>query len=296
MRKNIFLLSTLVIAGFLFSSCGTRECLPIEKYYDYDLQLPLKDTLTGIDSMDSYTMNHITYTSIHGKKVNALLSVPKGEKEPMPVIILLHGVGDRKTVDYIEYGHEFFLKKGYAVFRIDVANHGDRKEDDYEVSFTDGYKYWTRDILSQTVFDLRRGIDLLSKRPEIDSTRIGFYGISLGGFIGTVFTAVDERVKVPVLTITGGGLNIMFGMDALSDDVLDYLSIIDPINYVEMISPRPLLMLNAENDDVVPPITSKHLYNKAKKPKEIIWYDSKHHDIPIEKVYQAGVDWYDKYL
>ena len=296
MKHNLAILSFVLGTTSLLLSCETKDSLPLSKYYDYDRELPLKDTLLTVDSADNYIMQHIDYYSIHNKRVSALLSMPKETEKPVPVIILLHGVGDRKTVDYIETGHDFFIKSGYAVFRIDIANHGHRLEDNYEFSFTDGYKYWTRDVIVQTVFDLRRGVDLLSTIPDIDSNRIGFYGISLGGIIGTVFCAVDKRVKVPVITIAGGGLNVMFGFDALSDEALDYFSMIDPINYVEMINPRPLLMLNAENDDVVPPFTSKRLFKKAKEPKKIIWYNTKHHDIPIDKVYQEGIDWYEKYL
>ena len=32
------------------------------------------------------------------------------------------------------------------------------------------------------------------------------------------------------------------------------------------------------------------------EPKEIIWYPSKHHDIPIDKVYPDGIRWFDTYL
>ena len=69
------------------------------------------------------------------------------------------------------------IKNGFAVFRIDIANHGERKRLDYPFDLTGPYKYWTRNILTQTVFDLRRAIDLLATRPEIDSERIGYYGI-----------------------------------------------------------------------------------------------------------------------
>ena len=150
MKKIVNIFIIIIIISFVFS-CGTRESLPISKYYNYDRELPLKDTLTQVDSMDTYTMQHIDYYSIHNKKVSALLSIPKDIEKPLPVVILLHGVGDRKTVDYIEAGHEYFIKNGYAVFRIDIANHGDRKEDEYEVSFTDGYKYWTRDLDRKSV-------------------------------------------------------------------------------------------------------------------------------------------------
>ncbi len=294
---NRFIIPGLfAVISLLFSSCGTRDCVPLDEFYKYDRKLPLKDTITSVDTFENYTMRHISYYSIHNKKVEALLSVPKSDK-PAPVIILLHGVGDKKTVDYIEYGHKFFTDRGYAVFRIDIYGHGVRKEDDYDFDFTDGLKYWTRDIMVQTVLDLQRGVDLLYKSKGIDTTKIGFYGISLGGFIGTIFCSVDKRVNVPVLALTGGGMNIMLGMEALTDETLNYFSIIDPLNFVEGISPRPLLMLNAEDDEIVPPLMTKRLYNKAKEPKKIIWYKgAKHHTIPIDKVYQAGYEWYEKYF
>jgi cephalosporin-C deacetylase-like acetyl esterase len=286
----------LMITAVFLSSCGKQECINVKNYYDYDAGLPLKDSLLQTDTIDNYVMQKIEYYSVHNKKVIALLSVPQNVKKPVPVIILLHGVGDRKTVDYIQAGHDFYIKKGYAVFRIDIANHGERIEDDYEFDFTGGRKFWTRDLMAQTVFDLRRGIDLINKTPGVDGKRIGFYGVSLGGFIGTVFCGVDDRVKVPVIALAGGGINIFWGTKALTDEAKNYFSIIDPLNFVEMISPRPLLMINASNDEIVPPLTSKRLYHAAKEPKNIIWYDSKHRDLPIDKAYEAGLEWYEKYL
>jgi len=238
----------------------------------------------------------VTFKSVHNKTVTGLLSIPKHAEKPMPVIILMHGLGDRVAVDYIEAGHNFFVESGYAVLRINIANHGDRLENEYNFSLTDGYRYWSRDIISQTVFDLRRSIDFLATRKEIDSDRIGYYGISLGGIIGTVFCGVDERVKVPVIALAGGNLNLMFGLDALSDDTMDFMSIIDPVNFVEKIHPRAFLMINAENDDVVPPTTSRILFQKAKQPKKIIWYQSKHRDLPIDKAYSDGIRWFQEHL
>ena len=179
---------------------------------------------------------------------------------------------------------------------LDIENHGDRKVDDYDFSLTDGYRYWTRNLITQTVFDLRRAVDFLETRQEIDPDRIGFIGISLGGITGAIFCGVDDRAKVPVLVIAGGNLNLMFGADALSAETVDFLSVIDPINFVEKIHPRPLLMINAENDEVIPPMMSKLLFRKAKEPKKIIWYPEKHRTLSLEKVYGDGVDWFHEYL
>ena len=292
---NIKYLLFIIGIGIL-TSCGNSDVLPVSKYYEYDKEIPLQDSIKLIKDTTDFKLYNITYRSVHNKRVTALLTVPNNVSEPLPVIILLHGKGDRKTVDYIEFGNDFFSKNGYAVLRLDVSNHGDRIENEFDFSFTGKHKYWTRNIISQTVFDLRRAVDFIEVREELDQNNIGFFGISLGGITGAVFCGVDKRVKVPVFALAGGQMNLMFGTSALSSDTKDYLSIIEPMNFVEQISPRPLLMLNAENDDIVLPMMSKLLYKKAEKPKNIIWYPAKHHTIPLDKTYQAGLDWFDKYL
>ncbi len=276
-------------------SCISKDDFPVSKYYDYDRALPLEDTVLNIEKAGDVVIEKVRFTSVHNQQVYGLLSIPDNAANPAPVVILLHGVGDRKTVDYIQAGHDYFVKSGLAVFRIDIANHGERKTHDYDFSLTDGYRFWTRDIIAQTVFDLQRSVDYLMTRQDIDKVKIGFFGISLGGVIGTIFSGLDERVSVPVIALAGGNLSLMFGIDALSEDTKDFFSIIDPINFVKQIAPRPLLMINAENDEVIAPITSKLLFQKAKKPKEIIWYPSRHRNLPIDKAYPDGIEWFNKH-
>jgi cephalosporin-C deacetylase-like acetyl esterase len=288
----------MLLATLFFSlvSCDGKEQLPVTSYYDYDHDLPLMDSLRLISDTADGTLYYLTYQSVHDAEVTGLLSLPERGKAPFPVVILMHGLGDRKTVDYVEAGNKFLLDAGYAVLRLDISNHGDRFRHDFDFDPTGDLRYRTREVISQTVFDLRRAVDFIQTREELDPERIGYFGISLGGIIGTIFCGIDDRVKVPVIVLAGGKLNLMFGMDAFSADTRNYLSIMDPVNFVGMISPRPLLMVNASNDDVIPPLTSKLLFKAAKKPKEIIWYPSRHHDLPVDKAYPDGIHWFDKYL
>ena len=279
----------------LFFTCVSKKEISVTNYYNYDHELPLDDSTLFISDSNGYKLFSTEFSSTRNQRVTGLLSIPEGTY-PLPAIILLHGSGDRKTVDYIEAGHRFLLDAGYAVLRIDIANHGDREVKDYDFSLTDGYRYWTRDIIAQTVFDLRRSVDFLETRNEIDASRISFYGISLGGIIGTIFSGVDPRVKAPVIALAGGNLNLMFGLDAFNEETREFFSIIDPINYVEEIAPRPLLMINAENDEVIAPVTSKLLFKKARDPKNIIWYPSRHRDLPVDKAYADGISWFQKHL
>ena len=114
--------------------------------------------------------------------------------------------------------------------------------------------------------------------------------------IGTVFCGVDERVKVPVIALAGGGLHFVFKLKALSEESKIYFSIIDPLNFVKKIAPRPLLMLNASEDEIVPPLTTKLLFNKAGEPKKIVWYPTKHRRVPQDQVYPEAIRWFKKYL
>jgi cephalosporin-C deacetylase-like acetyl esterase len=280
----------------ILSGCLGEENISIFHYYDYDHDFPLRDSLRLVENNERYDLYESVYYSVHESRVTGLLTIPKTGHAPYPVIIFLHGIKDDKAADYMQLGHQFLVDSGYAVLRIDGANHGNRKTHEHKYNFVTGFRFWTRDLLTQTVFDLRRGIDFLEKRPEIDTKRIGYLGISLGGVIGTVFCGVEERVKVPVIALAGGGLQFVFKFDAFTSDVKNYISIIDPLNFVGAIAPRPLLMINAENDEVVPPLSSRLLYEKAGEPKKIIWYPTKHREVPQADVYPQSIRWFKSYL
>lgn len=282
---------------WLVTGCQSTRKLSVSAYYEYDQSAPLDASMTPIvlDSMN-YRSFEVRFSSTHHQQVTGILSYPEMTDHPVPVIILIHGLGDDKEVDYIVAGEEILRKAGYAVLRLDLYNHGIRKVTEFDFSFEDPSRYRSREIITQSVFDLRRSIDFIETIDDLDSDRIGYFGISLGGVIGTIFSAIDDRVRVPVIVLAGGGLNLMFGLKGLSRENKNYLSVMDPINFVTQIAPRPLLMINAENDEVIPPVTSKLLYGKARKPKRIIWYPARHRTIPIDKAYSEGITWFQKHL
>ena len=286
----------LLLAFTIIYASDTSATLPVNEYYAYDKTIPLKDSLNLLKDTTDFKLYHVTYNSVHHKKVTGILSLPKIGTSPLPVVILMHGLGDNKNVDYVSYGNDLFLKNGYAVLRIDFSEHGERKEDVYDFSLTGNYKHWSRDIISQTVFDLRRAVDFIETREELDAQRIGYYGISLGGITGTIFCGIDDRIKVPIVALAGGQLNLLYEKEALTKEAKDFVSIIEPLNFVKQIAPRPFLMLNAKNDEIVPPLMSTLLFKAAQEPKEIIWYDAKHRDAPLDIIFGDGLNWFKKYL
>ena len=298
MAKNKFITHVGLFFLILFlSGCGTRQCISVNYYYDYDANFPLHAQTTLLEATDVDSVFHVTYKSAHQQQVSALLSLPIFGKKPYPAIIFLHGLGDNKSADYMEYGDRAFARAGYAVFRIDYALHGERRDPDFtKFDLRRPYPFTTRNAIVQTVFDLRRAVDYLQTRRDIDKNKIGFMGISLGGITGAVFCAVEPRIKASVLALAGGGLRILFSYKMFSPKVDNLLAPIEPLNFVGKIAPRPVLFINARKDEIVPPMLAKKLQKAAGEPKKVIWYPTKHRKIPLKDSFQQAVDWFQKYL
>ena len=60
--------------------------------------------------------------------------------------------------------------------------------------------------MAQAGEDIRRTIDLLASRPEIDPQRIGITGISLGGIIAATAAGAEPRLYRAGLILSGGDL------------------------------------------------------------------------------------------
>lgn len=294
MRKRILI--TLFIAGgtiagaYYFFTAKTAA-IRLEHYYDYDRSLPLD---ARIDTL-SDRLWHVRFTSAHALRVPGLLSFPRRGRPPYPTIIFLHGAGDNKATDYMMLGDSIFADAGLAVFRIDADLHGERIRNGMAAVQAKNYPYLARDAVAQTVFDLRRAVDFLDSIPQLDSTRTAFMGISLGGIIGAIFAGVDRRVEYPIIVLAGGGLRWIFGARGISSRIRDLMAPVEPLNFIDKIAPRPVLFLNASHDEVIPRATTLLLYQAARQPKEIIWYDGQHHMQPLPP-FRDSVAWLRKWM
>lgn len=99
-----------------------------------------------------------------------------------PVVILIPGLDSVKE-ELHGYGDEF-LKRGLAVLAIDGPGQGEMEFEypmrhDYEVPV--GY-----------------AIDYLERRPEVDATRVGLMGVSLGGYYAPRAAAFEPRVRAAI--------------------------------------------------------------------------------------------------
>lgn len=278
------------------------------KSYQYDHKLPLNAEIKKIGVMGAFTLYHVFYDSLNGERVPGQIYIPTKGNAPYPCVIVQHGYGDSKNFGGLIAN--VLAPKGYAVMAIDIEYHGERKETGKDVISTD-VKDDVRS-LHQTVVDQMRMIDYLASRGDIDMSRIGYVGVSLGSFLGSILSGVDPRVKSTILIVGGGDWNKMIHTSQVPpfaviqdfcghDDkkikaFSDQMDVIDPLNYIGLVSPRKLLMLNCLNDKYVPKANAEELYSAAKDPKEIQWFTCPGdigHIPPIDKITVIVRKWLD---
>ena len=98
-----------------------------------------------------------------------------------------------------------------------------------------------RETLVQFAKDASRSVDYLETRSDVQIAHLGYYGISLGGTMGPVLLALDQRLKAGVL-LSGG----LYSEKAAPE--------IDIINFAPRVK-VPVLMLGGRYDFTTPPAT-----------------------------------------
>jgi fermentation-respiration switch protein FrsA (DUF1100 family) len=74
----------------------------------------------------------------------------------------------------------------------------------------------------------------------------------------------------------------------------------DPVSFVDLLSPTPLLLIPADNDGLIPIDAIMKVYEKVPGPKAMVTLPIKHfeiyHEPWLSKAADAAIDWYKKYL
>lgn len=307
MRKAVCLLGILLFAGL---SPAYAQISPAAREAIYQKALPTyADTLgqpLAVKTVETKTLGgahflRFSYLSVHGQRVPALLFTPlrASATSPAPCLVILHGLGGNKEM--MAGLALFAAKAGYASLLIDEYGQGERtptkpstRPAAEELGLT----------VHQSVLDVRRGFDYLATRRDIDSHRLGLVGVSLGAIIGTVTAGVEPRIKATALISGGGDWGLILktltanrtevgGHSTAGFKTMDWdkVSILlapeDPLTFAPHIAPHALLMVGGRLDTTIVPQAQQELYDAARQPKQITWFDQYGHVPPPEVVYPA---------
>lgn len=211
---------------------------------------------------ENLTISKIIYQSTQGN-IYGLLVLPKAVTEQLPGIVLLPGAGVSKESE-LKLA-EKIAELNAAVFVIDQRGTGETDgifptlDEDY-ADFSAGKE----PMQHLMVYDALRAYDLLYSAPFVDPGRIMIAGESLGGRIAIIAAALDRNIK-GVLVISSAGLDFKPKGDEGKDA---FLLSIDSDYYIDLITPRKLVMMHNYYDKNIPLTNAIRTYQKAQQPKK----------------------------
>src|SRR6266571_9409040 len=162
--------------------------------FTYDSSPPFDIQDKIIQETSDFTIYDLTYASPKGGCVPAYLVVPK-RKGPFAAVLFGHyGLGTRS--EFIPEA-KLYAKAGAISLIPDYP--WDRPEPWHKTVSHFDKPELDNEAYIQAVVDLRRGIDLLLARTDVDPTRLAYVGHSYGAQWGSILSGVDKRMKATVL-------------------------------------------------------------------------------------------------
>jgi len=256
---------------------------PVSFEYDGRQPLDVKDAVVA--ETPELTIHDLSYASANQQRVSAYLVVPRG-KGPFTPILFGHWGGGTRA----EFIPEAKLYAGAGAISLLPDYPWDRSEPYRRKTNHFDKPVLDRDTFAQAVIDLRRGIDLLLSRKDVDAKRLAYVGHSYGAQWGAILTAVDRRIRSSVLVAGLGALGdfLLENPDpelvelrkALPAGTLEkYAEVVgevDGIRFVGKAAPTPLLMQFGKFEEHFDRASAERYAAAASEPKKVLWYDAAH--------------------
>ena len=288
---------------------------------------PMVRTISREDRGD-YVVEQFEFDNGAGARVPGYLLLPKGGTAPHPAILYCHWHGDEYSIGREEIFQNThtpetpgptFARRGYAVMAIDAYCFGERNGKGPGGSRELGacgestaskFNLWLgRTLWGMIVRDDLMALDYLRSRPEVDPTRIGVTGISMGATRSWWLMALDDRLRTGVPMACMTRYQNLIAHEALSAHGIYYfvpgmLRHFDSEAVVACAAPRPMLFMTGDQDygspvagvraigDAVKPVY--RLYGREEDFQNILYPGIGHACTPVMwKNLQA---WMDRHL
>ena len=176
----------------------------------------LKPQITKREQRDGYRVEHLTYEAQPDDAIPALLLVPDGvtESKPAPGICIWHQhngqwhLGKSEPAglagNAMHHTGAALAKEGYVVLCPDALGFEDR-EKPYKLKGRNLERYLFLDytlrgkcMAWKNILDMRRAVDYLASRPEVQPDKLGCYGHSMGSTHTWLVGPWEPRLKALV--------------------------------------------------------------------------------------------------
>ena len=279
-------------------------------------------TLKKVEQHPGFTLEYLDLELNGLQTVPALLLLPEKRAEKAPALMYHHWHGG----DYFVGKQELlsgtramqacapvYADKGIVTLAIDSWCFGERAPylDNGGNGESDTFKemLWKGRVLyGMMMFDEWQALNYLCTRPEVDTTRIGSFGISMGSTKSWWLAALDERITCCMDLCCLTDYEALIANKGLSHHGIYYyvptlLKHFQTHQINELIVPRPRLSQNGRFDTLTPPEGVERirdylapLYAQYGKSEDcrIALYDCKHEELP--EMRELNIAWLDKYL
>jgi eukaryotic-like serine/threonine-protein kinase len=198
------------------------------------------------ESPKDWIQEKVTFNAAYeNERMIAHLFLPKRGFPPYQTIISFPGAPalyqrSSKELEkdfYFDYHLSFIVKNGRVVL-LPLYKGTFERGSDATTRILDGdFPRQAAEIEIKQIKDLKRSIDYLETRPDIDSKKLAYTGFSMGAGKGAIIPALEDRLKASILYVGGMGTGSR--------------PEVDQINYVTRVK-IPTLMLNGKYDMIVP--------------------------------------------
>lgn len=218
----------------------------------------------------------IRYKARDGLEIAAVLTLPKGKKSDLPLIVMPHGGPFARDTEEWDWWTQFLAERGYAVVQPNY-----RGSSGYGTPFAEkGQGQWGLAMQD----DLNDVVDALAKLGIADPKRVCMVGASYGGYAAMRAAQRDgKRYRCAAAYAGVSDLNRMISHDRsflgagarkdwLKKQAPD-LKNVSPLFHAEEFS-IPLLLVHGKKDRVVPPVHSRVMAQKLKaEGKDVTWIE-----------------------
>jgi dienelactone hydrolase len=148
--------------------------------------------------------------------------VPKGLKGKAPLVISMHGGGGSPEVALFNGGANYHdmvrggVKRGYVVWAPTHLFRADELPPNVRQTMDDRMRLVGTSITAVEIAKITRSLDVILKRPEVDSKRVAMVGLSYGGYYTLVTMALEPRIKTGVSSCYFGVQEGRYEQDELS--------------------------------------------------------------------------------
>jgi eukaryotic-like serine/threonine-protein kinase len=255
--------------------------------YEYD-HTPLNSEVVARDTAPAdWIREDIEFDVPGSPRMWAVLFLPKRVKPPYQTVVIWPAsdafiLRDRRSLSmaYVDY----FARSGRAVL-YPIYEHTYGRGTTFARGDVPTGTIEHRDQMLRWTKEMRRSIDYVATRPDIDTTRLAYVGVSWGGRIAGVAVAIEPRFRTAILNVAGLSANRVRPEE-------------DPVNFLPRIR-IPVLMLNGRFDSTFPlELSQRPFYQLLGSPgdtRKQILFDGGHF-LPRPLMVAASLDWLDQYL